>query len=316
MNKIIQYIPRYNLGTSHRRMVVLFLIILSAMQLIADDSGDLKFKQLTIKQGLSQSIIFDIIQDSRGFIWVATEDGLNRYDGYRFEIFSFDPDDANSLSNQTIMALAPDDSGNVWVGTSLGGLNKYIAAKQHFISYQYNPADSTSLPDNLITHVSKDKKGNLWIIFGWSIIGYFDTKAGVCTVYDLFDAGRADQNVPQVFFAEEDRHGTIWFGTINGLYRYYPDTKTTKVYRADRNDPNSLSNSRVNSMFEDSRGQLWFGTENGLNLFKVQNETFTNFTISDGLPDNRINLVTVEGNCVWFATRGGAGKYLSCISHA
>jgi ligand-binding sensor domain-containing protein/serine phosphatase RsbU (regulator of sigma subunit) len=278
------------------------------MQTFADDSGDIKFKQLTIKQGLSQSRISDIIQDSRGFIWVATEDGLNRYDGYRFEIFSFDPDDANSLSNQSITALAPDDSGNVWVGTSLGGLNKYIAAEQHFISYQYNPADSTSLPDNLITHVSKDKKGNLWMIFGWSIIGYFDTKAGVCTVYDLFDVGRADRNVPQVFFAEEDRHGTIWFGTINGLYRYYPDTKTTKVYRADRNDPNSLSHSRVNSMFEDSRGQLWFGTENGLNLFKVQNETFTNFRIKNSTAKQSIANVSAiledRNGIMWVGTWG------------
>lgn len=77
-----------------------------------------------------------IFTDSKGFIWVGTEDGLNRYDGYNFHIFSFDPNDSSSIANNVIRALAADDSGNLWIGTSFGGLNKYNAKTGKFITYR------------------------------------------------------------------------------------------------------------------------------------------------------------------------------------
>ena len=100
-----------------------------------------RFKQLNIEDGLSQSRISAIVQDSKGFIWIGTEDGLNRYDGYEFRIFTFDPNDSNSIANNVILSLASGDSGNLWIGTSFAGLNKYDAKTGNFTAYRHNPND-------------------------------------------------------------------------------------------------------------------------------------------------------------------------------
>ena len=144
-------------------------------------SGELRFKKLGLENGLSQNRIFSIIQDSKGFIWVGTEDGLNRYDGYEFTVFSFDPNDSTSIRNNLIMSLAADDSGNVWAGTSFGGLNKYIAKTGHFISYRNDPNDPNSIACDRVTSMHGDEKKNFWLVTDPVGFDYFDVKTGKFT---------------------------------------------------------------------------------------------------------------------------------------
>ena len=124
------------------------------MSILKAQNDDLRFKQLNIEDGLSQSRISAIVQDSKGFIWVGTEDGLNRYDGYEFQIFTFDPKDSNSIANNVIRALAADDSGNLWIGTSFGGLNNYNAKTGKFTSYRHNPDNPKSLSSDRVEDIS------------------------------------------------------------------------------------------------------------------------------------------------------------------
>jgi len=88
--------------------------------------GDsLRFENLTTDNGLSNSNVLDVIQDSEGYIWIATEDGLNRYDGKEFKIFRYNTEDLNSISANPVFSLLLDDENTLWVGTNPGGLNKY-----------------------------------------------------------------------------------------------------------------------------------------------------------------------------------------------
>ncbi|MCP4601187.1 MAG: hypothetical protein GY847_11800 [Proteobacteria bacterium] len=123
----------------------------------------LRFEHVSLEQGLSQSTVFCILQDSQGFIWFGTEDGLNKYDGYTFTVYKHDPEDSNSLSGNRIQAILKDDSGTLWIGTSDGGLDRYDRKLDRFTHYRNDPNDLSSLSDDDITAIYQDRDGVLWI---------------------------------------------------------------------------------------------------------------------------------------------------------
>ena len=122
-----------------------------------------QFEHLSIEDGLSQNAGLAIFQDSRGYLWIGTQDGLNRYDGYTFKIFKHDPDDPNSISHNSILAIAEDKDGSLWIGTWGGGLNRYDPSTEKFTRYLNDPNDPSSLSDGTITSIKQDSKGSLWV---------------------------------------------------------------------------------------------------------------------------------------------------------
>src|SRR4030042_1999652 len=125
-------------------------------------SNGIKFQRLSIEHGLSQGSILSIFQDSRGFLWFGTEEGLNRYDRYQFAHFKLRPGDSASLSNNTIWAICEDSQGILWVGT-LGGLNRYDREKEAFVRYLHDPANPSSLSHNAVYGLAEDRSGTLWV---------------------------------------------------------------------------------------------------------------------------------------------------------
>src|SRR5512132_4171288 len=117
----------------------------------------LRFDHISIEQGLSQSSVRVVLQDSRCFMWFGTEDGLNRYDGYTFKTFKPDPDVSSSLSDRWINAILEDRDGFIWVATGQGGLNRYDAKTETFTRYLHNEKDSLSLSDNHVNVLFVDK---------------------------------------------------------------------------------------------------------------------------------------------------------------
>src|SRR3990172_7828787 len=123
----------------------------------------LRFDNIGIEQGLSQSSVRVIFQDSRGFLWFGTEDGLNRYDGYTFKVYKREPSNPNSMSDGWVTAITEDRDGYLWIGTRLGGLNRYDPVSGQFTQYQYNEGDRTSLADNHISALLVDRDNQLWV---------------------------------------------------------------------------------------------------------------------------------------------------------
>src|SRR6266545_3744229 len=105
----------------------------------------LRFDRISIEQGLSQSSVHVILQDSRGFMWFGTEDGLNRYDGYTFKTFKPDPDVPTSLSDRWINSIVEDQEGYLWIATRQGGLNRYDPRTEEFTRYVHDDLNPTSL---------------------------------------------------------------------------------------------------------------------------------------------------------------------------
>ncbi|MDX1371685.1 MAG: two-component regulator propeller domain-containing protein, partial [Nitrososphaeraceae archaeon] len=146
-------------------MKPLLIILLAALlhNFILAQNGQRKFTHLTVDNGLSANTVLSIVQDSKGFLWVGTYDGLNRYDGYTFKVFKHNERDNYSLSDNKVFKLLEDLNGNIWIGTWGGGLNKFDRKTEKFTRFLNIPKDSSTLSSNTIYDLSLGKAKNIFI---------------------------------------------------------------------------------------------------------------------------------------------------------
>ncbi len=273
--------------------------------------NQVNFTRILSENGLSQNTVHHIIQDSQGFLWFATEDGLDKYDGYNFTVYKNNPDDKNTISDNFIWTLCEDKSGIIWVGTNSGGLCKFDRVHEKFTSFKNNPNDPNSLILNNVRAIIQDKDGNLWIGTEGGLDN-FDIKRNKFTHYlhDAKNPNSLSNNVVLALF--EDSAGELWIGSDGGLDRF--DRKKNKFinYSFDPRNPNSLSNNIVLSIYQDKEGYLWVGTLNGLNRFDKKTKKFTRFLMSPSEAKkgnrNRINSIIEDSKkTLWIGT--GEGIY-------
>jgi len=124
--------------------------------------NDVRFEQLSVEQGLSQSSVFSIVQDRSGFLWFGTQDGLNRYDGYHFSLFQHDPDDPTSLSSNNIRTLFVDKSGTLWIGTDQG-LNQFDDQTGQFERIPERSSNFGQLSGSEIDAIGMGENGIVWV---------------------------------------------------------------------------------------------------------------------------------------------------------
>ncbi len=243
-----------------------------------------RLKNYSIEQGLSQSSINCIVQDSLGFIWLATQDGLDRFDGYNFYIYEPVPGDSSSISDNDIYTLYVDKSGTLWIGTQNGGLNKFNSTTGTFNSYQNNPADSSSLSSNYVTSIADDNSGNLWIgtING---LNYFDKSKLKFTRYMHDNANPNSLLSNSVYSIFNDKFGNIWVGTGKGLDLFDWKTKSFTHYLNSKNSHTTDSNLVV-SIAGDNSGNLWIGTLDGLYKFNIYSKKFNLYRYSADNPNS------------------------------
>ena len=204
-------------------------------------SSNIKFEHFSVEDGLSHTNIRKIVQDHQGFIWFATPDGLNKYDGYEFTSYRHEPYDETSLAANSINDIFVDQFGVFWVG-SFDGLNRYNPATDRFIRYQNNPDDSTSLPVNYVSAIGEDSEGTLWVA----------SYAGLAAL------------------RKEDRSKGATVRGAAGKFTHY---------RAIRGVPNGLGNNTIRCLSRDIRPgskAVWIGTvQGGVNRFDPQTGKFT-----------------------------------------
>jgi|GEM_PF-1665252 len=191
-------------------------------------SPDATFEHLSLAEGLSQSTVSAILQDHKGYLWFATLNGLNRYDGYVFAHFRHIPDDTNSISSDQIAALFEDRDNNLWVGTAFG-LNKFDRKQQRFVRFLHNPNDSTSVSNDNVNVIFEDRHGDLWVGTSYGL-NRFDRETA--TFSHLF----YDPNSPlslshnRVLSLAEDSQGNLWIGTQRGLGKLDPEREHVQNY--------------------------------------------------------------------------------------
>ncbi len=117
-----------------------------------------QFEHLTIENGLSQNAGLAIFQDSKGYLWIGSQDGLNRYNGFDFKVYKHDPEDPNSISHNSVLAITEDKDGYLWVGTWGGGLDRFDPITETFVSYREDPNEPSSLSNDTVTSINRTQR--------------------------------------------------------------------------------------------------------------------------------------------------------------
>lgn len=234
------------------------------------------FQHLGSQEGLPQNTVMQTLQDSQGFIWIATEDGLVRYDGYELRRYGHVPERNDGLAGSFVWAMAEDRGGDLWLALKDAGLARWNRKTDRFTSFHHDPARRDGLASDALRTLIVDRRGHVWIGTTGGGVNVLDPVTGTFEHY-AHDAGRADSlssDVVTSFWEEPD--GQIWVGTDDGLNRFSSESRTFRRYRSDPGNRFSLSSSRVTAIRTDQRGRLWVGThDGGLNLFDRDAETFT-----------------------------------------
>lgn len=273
-----------------------------------------KFAHYSLDEGLSQSYAFSILQDSRGFIWIGTEDGLNRFDGQNFKTYRNDPDDMASLSYNNIRALCEDPQGNLWAGTLKGQINRYDRNTETFAHYQLDPDDTLPSKGKIILTAVADAQGGIWA--GTIRAGLYCKKPDSDRFlhFLLPQTTESNQLLTSVYALALDQHGAIWAGTNQGLYRIeLPDGRVTQFTQQPK-VPNSLRDNKVQSLSLGQSGKLWIGTAKGIQSMDTRHLKLSSF--GDGwTTDCRLDGYNVQaikedldGN-LWAATQAGLFRW-------
>ena len=233
----------------------------------------LVFEQISVPQGLSQSIVTNIMQDRRGFLWFGTEDGLNLYNGYGFTVLRTDPADPHSLSYNQITALYEDRSGVIWAGTFNGGLNRYILESNSFIRYKYSSVDTATLSHNLVYAIVQDLSGCLWIgtECGLNRLAGLHPSAAPAHFNRFFHDPARPESISNdhVRALAVDSSGNVWIGTDQGLDLLPADQLALPAprFRHLRGGGAAWSNighDTVRTLLVDHANALWVGSVHGL----------------------------------------------------
>ncbi len=269
--------------------------------------SQLRFERITTADGLSFPIVRDILQDRQGFIWFATDSGLNRYDGYEFQVYKEDPGDPTTIRFDDVRVIYEDSDGTLWAGGG-GGLDRFDRATETFTHVDTR---------GQVFSIYEDSAGTLWVGFWHGLYGY-DRATN-----EIIHSDQPDPNAPadwttraesSITAIQEDHSGDLWIGTGSGLYRRDPATGAFASYRHDPQDPRSLSSDAITALYVDRQGTLWIGTEEGLNQFDRSAGEFTRFrhdpedpaSLSDSLV---LSLLEDAEGTLWIGTMAGLDQF-------
>ena len=282
--------------------IILILVCIFSCLKISTSYANIResfnFKNITIEDGLSQSTVETIYQDSKGYIWIGTNDGLDRYNGYEFKHYKHDKYDKNSIANNYIVDIIEDKNGYIWVST-IGGLSRINPDK-----------------DEIKNYYSKEDRGNLSNSNLWQLLCTKDNRLIASTidglnVYDknkdkftriLYKEGELPSQY--IYSLEEDINGHIWVGTDNGLVELDKDLNIVKSYH------DTIGDSDVYNVYDDSKGNIWVCTlDNGLfkiNLDDNSVENYKNNNSKISIPSNNVrDIISDSEGKLWIATDKG-----------
>jgi len=311
--------PHFFFCFSTIRLIVAFLAVFIAPPCpVFAQAPRISFTKINNEQGLSNSTIETIFQDSRGFMWFGTRDGLNRFDGIKMLVFKNDITDSNSISDSYITSIYEDENKFLWIGT-LNGLNRFDPVKNVFRRFQHNPRANNSPGSNHITKVMGGSKQRIWVGTWGAGIYILEQGTGVFTKVNM-ETGLKNNLQTQINTLFEDKKGNVWAGTEAGLYLYNPAHGSFAPAQMSFAVSFTQPTYSIRVIKETAGGQLLLGTrDDGIIMYDPRYRTQQLFThnadnahsISSNL--TRDILITRQGQ-IWTGTVNGGLDYFEPAS--
>jgi len=240
-------------------IAILCLLVFFTSGKMPGQGKDIFFKHLTTNNGLSSNEVRAVFQDSNGFMWFATTDGLNRWDGYKFDIYRNYNDDQNSLPGNFLLCIAEDKHKNIWIGTNHGGLAKFSTIEEKFERYSLIPGDETSLPGMVVRCIYTDKHGNVWI-GTHSGLAEYNPETNNFSRIPFPNLGTAP-DIREIIPAQNNE---LIIQTHKGLFKLNPAHRTIRKFEIDAPNFDKELLNYNNPLCFDSQGFLWIGARSGL----------------------------------------------------
>ncbi|MCJ8321832.1 MAG: PAS domain-containing protein, partial [Colwellia sp.] len=268
------------------------------------EASPLKFNHLTTADGLSQSYVFSIAQDKQGFMWIATEDGLDRYDGKTFVHYRHKPDDEHSLADNFVRKIYIDKNNTIWIGTE-NGLSRYNRELDNFDNYKNTAGNKNSLKDNLIWSIYQDNFANLWVSTSEGIHKY-DPKNNNFVRIRIRGYEKKLKRIRTIF---QDKDNNYWFGTYkNGLFILNENLS----YAVSLQEKNKWDfNISANAIFDIKiiENDYWLATDNGVYVitenYQLKKHLYRKDEESLILSNFITSIEKFDDTHIWLATKNG-----------
>lgn len=288
---------------------------------------NLHFTNISIDAGLSDRTVFASARDSTGFMWFGTSEGLNRYNGYDFEVFRYAPEDATSLSSSYINCIHLSRSGSLWVGSEKG-LNLYDPYTERFVK-DFADNDSLKLLGNLCIRCIYDGPQDVMWIGTLEGLIRLDLKKRYINYFVLVP-GTRDRMANEILAICPDRHGMLWLGTFDGLYRFNPtDNSYVRYDTRSQRMPGDPHNNLIKALYipDNEPDLLYVGSSSGfiavdiraperpLKTIRTENSNLPNNDIKSivDYDDDSLLIATADGLCLYNTRSGETAKYLNSL---
>lgn len=296
-----------------KKGILAFLITVVFMTILTTKSEaqqHINFKHITIEDGLSQSNAQTIYQDSQGYVWIGTNEGLNRYNGFKMKVYKADKNKKNSIINNYILSLQEDEYNNLWVGTNKG-ISKINLKTDEITNFEF---DEDGNPFYKVRGILLTKKGTVLVI----------TQDNVYFYDENLDKFKISLNENEVFSQEdimdiaEDNFHNIWIGTNKSLIKMDRDTMKITQYISNESKE-SVKDDRIDSIFIDNQNNIWVSTTNNGLIKIIVKKGETNKVIryyhdkndDTTIPSNSTKSIIQDKNgTIWIGTDSGLCKYL------
>lgn len=286
----------------------LFLSLLSILQLTAQSHS---VKKLGIEQGLSNNYVVSITQDKQGFLWFATEEGLNKFDGTRFITYyknDLPHNNQGITGNELNRVYADSKRPIIWIATQRDGLNAYNYDEQTFTAYQHNPENPHSLITNDVTDISPSTQNDdgLWVSTYYRGIEYLNINNGQFTHYNRGTVPSLPSN--QTWTVLDGGDNNLYIGHVgSGFSIFSLKDKSVKNFQNETGNPTSLPGNDVFCIIKDANGNIWLGTNNGLALYNAANDNFITFRNNKNdkyatLCSRILSIRQLKDNRLWIAS--------------
>jgi signal transduction histidine kinase/ligand-binding sensor domain-containing protein/CheY-like chemotaxis protein/HPt (histidine-containing phosphotransfer) domain-containing protein len=272
------------------------------------------FEHVSMREGLSMNSVNSMLQDSQGYLWLATEAGLNRYDGYSIRQFRRERGDEHGLASDYIWSMAEDAQGDLWLATDGGGIARWERRTETFQQFRHDPSRPQSLSSDAVRVLLIDSKGLIWVGTKDKGLDILDPRTGFARHLRHQSGDLHSLPSDAIGTLYIDHGGQIWVGTDSGLSRYDANIESFVDYSESLANAN-LSDLRVRAIREDHAGALWVGTVNGgLARLELNGNHVTVFRHDAANPhslsqDHVWSVLEDDAQRLWIATADGLNLF-------